>query len=64
MLNLIILFLLSKAQNYIFMSSLYEQKNNQKPSKLSSKEFERSVYWSEHKTKAKIKTQQMSIDIS
>ena len=26
MLNLIILFLLSKTQNYIFMSSLYQQK--------------------------------------
>ena len=30
-------------------------KNNQKPPKLLSKGFERSMYWNKHKTKSKLK---------
>ena len=51
MLILIMSFLLSKWQNYMFLSSLYQQKFNQKQTKFLSKRFERSVYWNEHKRK-------------
>ena len=64
MLNLIILFLLSKTQNYIFMSSLYQQKTIKNHQNSLAKNLKDQCIWSEHKTKVKIKTQQMSIDIS
>ena len=52
MLMLIILFSLSKTQNYMFNLSA---RDNQKLSTLLSKGFERSVCWSEYKTKSENK---------
>ena len=55
---LIILFSLSKIQNYMSVSSLYQKLikiNNQKLSKLFSKWFGRSVYWNKYKTKSENK---------
>ena len=51
MLILTILFLLSKTQNYLSLS-YFISKGNQKLSNRSSKGFERSVYWTECKTKS------------
>ena len=51
MLILIILFLLSKTQNYMFLLQLYQQDTFEKLTKILSKGFERSVYWNEYKTK-------------
>ena len=38
-------------------------RDNQQLTKLFSKEFEKSVYWKEYKTKTESKNKQMSIDI-
>ena len=62
MLILIILFSLSKTQSYVSVITL-SARDNQKLSELFSKGFEKSVYWNEYKTKVKIKTRQMIIDI-
>ena len=51
MMLILILFLLSKTKLYFTVVTL-SAKDNQKLSKLLSKGFERSVYWSEHKTKS------------
>ena len=51
---LIILFLLSKRQNYVFVVTL-AARDNLKLSKRFSKEFERSVYWNEYEIKSENK---------
>ena len=48
----VLLFLLSKTQNYYVPVVTLSGKDNQKLSKLLSKGFERSFYWNEHKTKS------------
>ena len=48
---LIILGLLSKTQNYVFLLAILSAKDDQKLSKLLSKGFERPMYWNEYKTK-------------
>ena len=45
-----ILFLLSKGQNYVSIVAL-SARDKQKLSKSLSKGFERSFYWNEYKTK-------------
>ena len=55
MLILIILFVLPETENYMFLWSLYQQKNNQKLPKRLSKGFERSVYCNEHRKKSEDK---------
>ena len=50
----IILFLLSKTQNYVPVVALLAR-DNQKLSNLLSKGFERSVYWNKYKTKSENK---------
>ena len=59
-LNLIILFLLSQTQVPVVTLTARE---NQKLSKLLSKEFEKSVYWNEYKKNMILKIQQMNTDI-
>ena len=59
-LNLIILFLLS--QTHVPVVTL-TARENQKLSKLLSKEFEKSVYWNEYKKNMILKIQQMNTDI-
>ena len=59
-LNLIILFLLS--QTHVPVVTL-TARENQKLSKLLSKEFEKSVYWNECKKNMILKIQQMNTDI-
>ena len=59
-LNLIILFLLS--QTHVPVVTL-TARENQKLSKLLSKEFEKSVYWNEYKKNMILKIQQMNMDI-
>ena len=49
--SIIVLFLLSETQNYVFVVVL-PSRDNQKFSKLLCKGFERSVYCNEHKTKS------------
>ena len=40
----------------MFLPSVYQQsKNNQKPSKILSQVFERSVYWNKYKTESENK---------
>ena len=39
-------------------------RDNQKLSKLLSKEFERSVYWNEYKTKSKTKTRVKFLELN
>ena len=51
LLILIILGLLSKTQNYVFLLAILSAKDDQKLSKLLSKGFERPMYWNEYKTK-------------
>ena len=50
MLIIIIFFLLSKKQLYV-PAITFSARDSQKLSKLFSKEFERSFYWNEYKTK-------------
>ena len=50
MLIIIIFFLLSKTQLYV-PAITFSARDSQKLSKLLSKEFERSFYWNEYKTK-------------
>ena len=51
---LIMLFSLSRTQNY-FSCCKFIKKNNQNLSKLLSKDFKRSLYWNEYKTKSESK---------
>ena len=55
MLILIILFLLSKTENYMSLSSFYQHKDNQKLSKFLGKVFKRLLYLNEYKTKCENK---------
>ena len=56
MLMLIILFVLSNTQRYIYaLITTLSAKDNEKLSKLTRKEFKRSVYWNEFKTKSENK---------
>ena len=48
------IFAIKHAKLYVFVVTLLA-KNNQKLSKLLSKEFERSVYWSKYNTKSDTK---------
>ena len=52
-----------KTQNYVLLSSLYQQKAIEKFPKLLSKGFERSVYWNKYKTKMEIRMQHRNIDV-
>ena len=51
----LILFLLSKILNFAPVVTLSSAEDNQKPSKLLSNGFERSVYWTKYKTKSENK---------
>ena len=57
-----IIFTIKDIKLYVSVVTL-SRRNNTKLSKLLSKGFERSVYWNEYKKKAKIKIQQMNIDM-
>ena len=59
--SIIVLFLLSETQNYVFVVVL-PSRDNQKFSKLLCKGFERSVYCNEHKTKSDNKNTKKKID--
>ena len=47
----------------LYISVVTSAEDNQKPSRLLSKGFERLVYWNEYETKSESKNAQMSMDI-
>ena len=55
MLNLTILFSLSKTQSYMFLLQLYHQETIKNYQNFFSRGFERSVYWNEYKMKSENK---------
>ena len=59
---MVILFLLSKLLSKVSCCNLSE-KDNKKLSKISSKGFERSVYWNKYKTKIENKNMTNKLDI-
>ena len=63
MLILIILFLLSKTQNYKFLLSLYQQKTIKNCQKVLAKDLKVEFIEMNTKQKVRIKIQQMNTDI-
>ena len=56
-----IIFIIKGTKLYVLVVTL-TARDNQKPSKLFSKGFERSVYWKDYKTKSENKIRHMNID--
>ena len=63
MLNVIILFLLSKTQNYMFLKYLHQLKIIKNYQNLVAKDFKDQFIGKNIKQKVRIKIQQMNIDI-